>query len=33
LVAHIEEHRFKVFESRELRSIVGPKRKGVTGEW
>jgi hypothetical protein len=33
LVAHIEEYRLKVFESRELRSIVGPKRNDVTGEW
>ena len=28
-----EEHRLRVFESRVLRSIFGPKRDGVTGEW
>jgi hypothetical protein len=28
-----EEHRLRVFENRLLRSIFGPKRDGVTGEW
>ena len=28
-----EEHRLRVFESRVLRKIFGPKRDGVTGEW
>jgi hypothetical protein len=28
-----EEHRLRVFESRVLRSIFGPKRDEVTGEW
>jgi hypothetical protein len=28
-----EEHRLKVFESRVLRGIFGPKRDEVTGEW
>jgi hypothetical protein len=28
-----EEHRLRVFESRVLRGIFGPKRDGVTGEW
>jgi hypothetical protein len=27
-----EEHRLRVFESRVLRRIFGPKREGVTGE-
>jgi hypothetical protein len=28
-----EERRLRVFESRELRRIFGPKRDEVTGEW
>jgi hypothetical protein len=28
-----EEHRVRVFESRVLRKISGPKRVDVTGEW
>jgi hypothetical protein len=28
-----EEHRLRVFESRVLRRIFGPKRNEVTGEW
>ena len=28
-----EEHRLRVFDNRVLRSIFGPKRDGVTGEW
>jgi hypothetical protein len=28
-----EEHRLRVFENRELRRIIGPKRDEVTGEW
>jgi hypothetical protein len=28
-----EEHRLKVFESRVLRRIFGPKRDEITGEW
>jgi hypothetical protein len=28
-----EEHRLRVFESRVLRRIFGPKREEVTGEW
>ena len=28
-----EEHRLRMFESRVLRRIFGPKRGGVTGEW
>jgi hypothetical protein len=28
-----EERRLKVFESRVLRRIFGPKRDEVTGEW
>jgi hypothetical protein len=28
-----EEHRLRVFENRLLRSISGPKRDEVTGEW
>jgi hypothetical protein len=28
-----EEHRLRVFENRVLRSIFGPKRDDVTGEW
>jgi hypothetical protein len=28
-----EEHRLRVFESKVLRRIFGPKRKGVTGGW
>jgi hypothetical protein len=28
-----KEHRLKVFESRVLREIYGPKRDEVTGEW
>jgi hypothetical protein len=28
-----EEHRLRVFESRVLRRIVGPKRDEVTGGW
>ena len=28
-----EEHRLRVFESRVLRRIFGPKRGEVTGEW
>ena len=28
-----EEHRLSVFENRVLRSIFGPKRDGVTGDW
>ena len=28
-----EKHRPRVFENRELRRILGPKRDGVTGEW
>jgi hypothetical protein len=27
------EHRLRVFESRVLRRIFGPKRDDVTGEW
>jgi hypothetical protein len=34
LVSDIKgEHRFKVFENRVLRRILGPKRDEVTGEW
>jgi hypothetical protein len=34
LVFHIEEeHRPRVFESRVLRKIIGPKKDEVTGEW
>jgi hypothetical protein len=29
----MEEHRLRVFENRVLRSIFGPKRDEVTGEW
>jgi hypothetical protein len=29
----MEEHRLRVFEERVLRSIFGPKRDKVTGEW
>ena len=33
-VSHLrEEHRLRVFENRVLRTIFGPKRDGVTGEW
>ena len=28
-----EEHRLRVFDNRVLRSIFGPKRDGVTGDW
>jgi hypothetical protein len=28
-----EEHRLRVFENRVLRSVFGPKRDEVTGEW
>jgi hypothetical protein len=28
-----EEHRLRVFENKVLRSIFGPKRNEVTGEW
>jgi hypothetical protein len=28
-----EEHRLRVFESRVLRRIFGPRRDKVTGEW
>jgi hypothetical protein len=28
-----EEHKLRVFESRVLRRIFGPKRDGVTGGW
>jgi hypothetical protein len=28
-----EEHRLRVFETRVLRKIFGPKRDEVTGEW
>jgi hypothetical protein len=28
-----EEHRLRVFENRFLRTIFGPKRDEVTGEW
>jgi len=28
-----EEHRLRVFESRVLRRIFGPRRDEVTGEW
>jgi hypothetical protein len=28
-----EEHRLRMFENRVLRSIFGPKRDEVTGEW
>jgi hypothetical protein len=28
-----EEHRLRVFETRVLRRIFGPKRDEVTGEW
>jgi hypothetical protein len=28
-----EEHKMRVFESRVLRRIFGPKRDGVTGGW
>jgi hypothetical protein len=28
-----EEHRLRVFENRVLRTIFGPKRDEVTGEW
>jgi hypothetical protein len=34
LVSHVkEEHRLRVFETRFLRKIFGPKRDEVTGEW
>jgi hypothetical protein len=33
LVADIEERRLRVFESRVLRRVVGPKRDEVTGAW
>jgi hypothetical protein len=34
LVAHIEGgSRLRVFETRVLRRIFGPKRDAVTGEW
>ena len=33
LLAHIEEHRLRVFENRVLRRIFGPKRDEVTGKW
>jgi len=33
LVTHIEEHRLRLFETRELRRIFGPRRAEVTGEW
>jgi hypothetical protein len=29
----MEEHSLKVFENRVPRTIFGPKRDGVTGEW
>jgi len=29
----MEERRLRVFENRVLRSIFGPKRDEVTGEW
>ena len=28
-----KESRLKMFENRELRRIIGPRRDGVTGEW
>jgi hypothetical protein len=28
-----EEHKLRVFENRVLRSMYGPKRDKVTGEW
>jgi hypothetical protein len=28
-----EEHKLRVFETRVLRGIFGPKRNGVTGGW
>jgi hypothetical protein len=28
-----EEHRLRVFENRMLRTIFGPKRDEVTGDW
>jgi len=28
-----EERRLRVFESRVLRTIFGPRRDGITGEW
>jgi hypothetical protein len=28
-----EEHRLRVYENRVLRSVFGPKRDEVTGEW
>jgi hypothetical protein len=28
-----EEHRLRVFESRVLRRVFGPKRDEATGEW
>jgi hypothetical protein len=28
-----EGHRLRVFETRALRKIFGPKREEVTGEW
>ena len=28
-----EEHRLRVFQNRVLRTIFGPKRDGVKGEW
>jgi hypothetical protein len=31
LVAHIEEHKLKMFENRVLRRIFGPKSDEVTG--
>jgi hypothetical protein len=31
LVSNIEEHRVRVFESRVLRRIFGPKKDAVTG--
>jgi hypothetical protein len=32
-VAVREEHRLRVFENRVLRSLFGPKRDEITGEW
>jgi len=33
LIAHIEEHRLRVFENRVVKRIFGPKWDEVTGEW
>ena len=33
MVAHNKKHRLRVSENRVLRTIFGPKREDVTGEW